>query len=346
MHNLDLKLKQPELKDIWIEVGQSCDHRCKNCFESTEKGIDKNPKNLKIGEIINTIDQAIKMGINEVGIPGAGEPFHPENIDTTLKIIEHDFKFGIHTTIFTHIGFFNEELIKNLNKYGDKLTLLVKFNSFKPEVQDSFDEIKGYTIKRKKILDLLFKYKFNDGKRLGFVTSIMTINYDEIPEIFRFCRKNNLIIDIDNLLPKGRGKKSKYNISDKKMKVMYNLLSDIDKSEFKRKWEPTCSYIGEYSCNRYCHHLFIDKTGNVYPCIGSRNVLLGNVKNKKLIDMWNSSEMKIIRGRCYDGKCYDCKLFIDNKCNSCLGRYTQNLDNSDLLKTRKVHTTGCFAYIK
>ncbi len=345
MHNLDLKLKKSKLKDIWIEVGQSCDHRCKNCFESTEKGIDKDPENLTEKQILNTINQAIEMGINEVGIPGAGEPFHPENQNITLKIIQYNHQKNIHTTVFTHLGFLNEELIRKLNEYGDKLTLLAKFNSFKPDVQDTFDNAPGYTKKREEILKLLFKYKFNDGKRLGFVTSVMTINIDEIPEIFRYCRKNNIIVDIDNLLPRGRGIKSPFNPSNKKLKEVYEILSKIDKEEFfNKEWEPTCSYVGAYSCNRYCHHLYITKKGNVHPCIGSFNVLLGNIKNEKLKDIWNKREMKLIRTKCYDGKCLQCDLFIKGLCNSCLGRYTENLTNDNLLKTGKIHTSGCWVF--
>jgi MoaA/NifB/PqqE/SkfB family radical SAM enzyme len=344
MHNLELKLKKSKLKDIWIMLSQSCDHRCRNCFESTEKGIDKNPNNLSEKQILDVINRAIELGINEVGIPGAGEPFHPANIKTLFKVLENNFQKGIHTTIFTHLGFFNEEIIKKLNGYGDKITLLVKFNSFKPEVQDWFDNVEGYTKKRKEILDLLFKYKFNDGKRLGFVTSIMNINYKEIPEILKFCRGNNIIPDIDNILPRGRGEKSSFNPADKELKEMYYTLAEIDKKEFGRTWQPTCSYVGEHSCNRYCHHLFITKTGDVHPCIGSTHVLLGNIKEKDLKKMWESPEMKIIRARNYGGKCKKCKLFIEHKCNSCLGRYTENLNNKDLIKTGKVHTTGCWGF--
>ena len=344
MHNLDLKFEKPELKDIWIEVGQSCDHRCKNCFQNTEKGIDKDSDNLTEKQIVDIINQAIEMGITEVGIPGAGEPFHPENQKITLKIIQNNCQKNIHTTIFTHLGFFNEELIKRLNEYGDKITLLVKFNSFKPEVQDTFDNALGYTKKREEVLKILFKYKFNDGKRLGFVTSIMTINADEILEIFKYCRKNNIIVDIDNLLPRGRGINSPFNPSDKKLKEVYEILSKIDKEEFHNKWVPTCSYIGADSCNRYCHHLYINKIGNVYPCIGSFNVLLGNIKTEKLNNIWNKKEMILIRNKCYNGKCLHCDLFIKGLCNSCLGRYTENLNNKNLLETGKVHTIGCWAY--
>jgi len=346
MHNLELKFKKSELKDIWIMLSQSCDHRCRNCFESTEKGIDKNPNNLSDEQILNVINRAIELGINEVGIPGAGEPFHPANIKTLFKILDNNSQKGIHTTIFTHLGFFDEELVKKLNIYRYKLTLLVKLNSFKPEVQDWFDNIEGYTKKRQEILDILFKYHFNDGKRLGFVTSIMTVNYKEILEIFKFCRKNNIISDIDNILPIGRGENSPFNPSDKELKEMYTILSEVDKKDFGKSWQPTCSYVGEHSCNRYCHHLFITKTGDVHPCIGSPQIFLGNVKNKDLKEMWDSPEMKIIRARNYDGKCKKCKLFIDKKCNSCLGRYTEQLNNKNLLKTRKVHTTGCWGFRK
>ena len=127
---------------------------------------------------------------------------------------------------------------------------------------------------------------------------------------------------------------------------MYKTLSKLDLEEFGKKWEPTGAYIGENSCNRYCHHLFITKTGEVHPCIGSKEVNLGNIKNKRLEEMWNSPEMKIIRERKYEGKCIKCRLFIENKCNSCLGRYTKNLNNNYLNKTGKVYTTGCFGFKK
>ncbi|MDD5162619.1 MAG: SPASM domain-containing protein [Candidatus ainarchaeum sp.] len=172
----------------------------------------------------------------------------------------------------------------------------------------------------------------------------MTFNFKEIPEIFRYCRRNNIVVDIDNILPRGRGYKNKFNPSDKKLKGMYETLAKIDKEEFGNGWEPTGSYAGPEACNRYCHHLFIAKNGEAHPCIGSVNIFLGNVKKLGLKQIWNSSEMKIIRERSYDGKCLDCKLFIENKCHSCLGRYTENLDKRNLLETGKGHTTGCFCF--
>jgi MoaA/NifB/PqqE/SkfB family radical SAM enzyme len=344
MHNLDLELVGSQLKDVWIEVSQSCNHRCRNCFQATEKGIDGDPDNLTDEQLLDIVNQAIEMGANEIGIPGAGEPFHPKNVKTLFRIIDNNFKKHVHTTIFTHLGFFDERLVKRLDKYGDRITLLAKFNTFRTGVQDWFDDAKGYGKKRNEILELLFKYGFNDGKRLGFVTSVMTFNHDEIPEIFRYCRRNNIIVDFDPLLPRGRGANSPLNPTGEKLKAMYELISKIDREEFGNDWEPTCNYIGPYACNRYKHHIYVTKTGNVHPCIGSVHVILGNAKKKKLKDIWDSAEMKIIHSREYDGKCLDCALFIGDKCNCCLGRYTQNLSNKNLLRTGKVHTIGCWGF--
>ena len=344
MHNLELNLKKPELKDIWIELSKSCNHKCNYCFQSTEKGIDNNPNNLTEEQYLNILHQAIQMSINEVGIPGAGEPFHPQNIKLLFKILELNVNHNIHTTIFTHLDFFNEELIQKLNTYGDKITILAKFNSLKHELQDWFDGVKGYGKKRDEVLQLLYKYNFNDNKRLGFVTSVMTKNYDEMPDILRYCRKNNVIPDIDVLLPCGRGKDNPLNPSDDEIRNMYKKLSKIDKKEFGKKWEPTCSYLGEYSCNRYNHHLYIDKEGNVRPCLGAYGVKLGNINTKPLKEMWNSREMRVIQQRMYDGKCTECKKFETKKCNSCLGRFVKNLNNKDLINTGYVHTIGCWGF--
>ena len=86
------------------------------------------------------------------------------------------------------------------------------------------------------------------------------------------------------------------------------------------------------------------------------DVNLGNAKETNLEQAWNSQEMQIIRSRNYKGKCGDeCANFseideertaeagtIKHKCNSCLGRRTENLTNESLLKNGYVSTIGCW----
>jgi MoaA/NifB/PqqE/SkfB family radical SAM enzyme len=97
----------------------------------------------------------------------------------------------------------------------------------------------------------------------------------------------------------------------------------------------------------------VSKTGNVHPCVGSTTILLGNIKEQKLMDLWNSDTMQIIRGHKYAGKCTTCKNFNTNskfhggkRCYSCLGRSTEpeNLTTEFITKNRCVQTKGCFGY--
>jgi hypothetical protein len=46
--------------------------------------------------------------------------------------------------------------------------------------------------------------------------------------------------------------------------------------------------------------------------------------------------MRKIRGKDYAGACLECKNYQEEKCNSCLGRYTDRIDE------KIIHTTGCW----
>jgi MoaA/NifB/PqqE/SkfB family radical SAM enzyme len=346
MHNLGIKLVTSALKDIWIELSQSCDHRCKNCFQATEKGVDKDPDNLKRKQLLDVVNHSIDLGVNEIGIPGAGEPFHPANRRLLLALLDNNFARGVHTTIFTHAGFLNPELIEKLESYKDKITLLIKLNTFDPKQQDWFDDVTGYGKKRNEILGTLIGQRFNDGQRLGIVTSVMNFNFNQLPEIFRWCRTHNIVIDIDPILTRGRGINNPFSVSGEHLLKLYQMLSRIDAVEFDKHWEPTSNYVGALSCDRYRHHLYVTKTGIVHPCVGSTGIILGSVREKSLEEMWDSPEMRIIRERKHTGKCTECGLYVERKCNPCLGRYTENLTNEGLLRNGSVATVGCWAFKK
>ena len=344
-----------ELRSMWIEIPGWCDLFCSYCFASTRK-IDRDPNNLTIEEYQKLIHAFSEMKGKDIGIPGSGEPFHKDeqmgvsNCDLTLEILECCKEHGICLTIFTTGHWIDKKLAERLLNYD--VVLLVKYNSMNPAVQNQLvgsPHKLDYAKERDHALLQLMALGFNEPafnkkSRLGLVTSVMNANKDELPELLRFARRHNLIFDCDTILERGRGKSfddQGGSPSDSEMLEVFKRLQQIDAEEFGNRWDIARSYIGT-CCDRFRHHLYISKTGNVHPCVGATSVDLGNIRTSSLSECWNNPVMKTIRNHQYVGKCSECLNFIEEKCYSCLGRCTENLNSDHILRDGCVRTIGCW----
>lgn len=363
------------LKNIWLELPGYCNLACAYCY--AEGGKPKNIENLlSWNNYVSILKQAKDMGVEDIGIPGAGEPLLPRNRDLTFKVLEKCKDLGFYVTLFTTGEWIDERIAERL--YDLPVELMIKGNSLKPEVQDRFvsdptrgRNVKGYGQRRNKALELLMKKGFNNEKkcmekygrksRMALVTSIMTscgegpTNYEEMDNLLKYARENNIIFDVDSVLKRGRGATCDLCEEDQRLKTKLQELQKIDREKYGNKWELSQSYIATV-CDRFSYHMYINQYGDIRPCIGAMDVTLGNIKETTLNKAWNSKEMQIIRSRNYKGKCGDeCANFneIDEektkiagtpkyKCNSCLGRRTENLNNEFLLKNGYVSTIGCW----
>ncbi|MBD3247530.1 radical SAM protein [Candidatus Pacearchaeota archaeon] len=363
------------LKNIWLELPGYCNLACSYCY--AEGGKPKNIENLlSWNDYVSILEKAKAMGVEDVGIPGAGEPLLPRNKDLTFKVLEKCKDLGFYVTLFTTGEWIDEEVADRL--YDLPVEVMIKGNSLKPEVQDAFvsdpsrgRNITGYGQRRNESLELLMSKGFNDEEkcqekqgrksRMALVTSIMDSetgpsNYAEMGEIQDYARENNIIFDVDSVLERGRGAGCELCTADQRIKSKLQELQAKDASRDPPiEWELSQSYIGTV-CDRFSYHMYINQWGEVRPCIGAMDVNLGNVKENSLEESWNRQEMQIIRSRNYEGKCGDeCANFseIDEertteagtpkyKCNSCLGRRTENLTNESLLEKGYVSTIGCW----
>lgn len=356
------------MQSLWLELPGYCNLACSYCYANGGK--PEHPADLMSWETYEQIiEEAKRIGIDSIGVPGAGEPFLHRNKELTMKVLRKCAELGIFVTLFTTGEFIDEELAREL--YELPVEIMLKGNSLDPDRQDAFVSNpaipnnrgmrRGYGTKRNAVIELLMRLGFNNESmcmakfgrrsRMALVTSIMTSeevkdggpsNYKEMAEILRFCRRRNIIFDCDTVLKVGRGADCGLCISDKEIKAKLLELQRVDRQEFKNFWEVSQSYIGTV-CDRYMHHMYVDQYGTIRPCIGATEVNLGNIKTTTLAQAWDSIEMRVIRGRHYGGICgTDCRNFQEGKCNSCLGRRAVNLTNEFLREHGYVDTVGCW----
>ncbi|MDP2750155.1 MAG: radical SAM protein [Nanoarchaeota archaeon] len=322
------------LNELWLEVGIDCDLRCAYCFNNAG-GVRKEKGTLSIDNYLNLLKQFKDMDGKTIGITGAGEPLVKSNLETTLSIADFCRENKLHLVLFTNARQMDDNLISRLN--SDHVSLMIKYNSSNPHIQDHIARLNGYTKRREKNIQKLLENKLNLDSRLGFVTSIMDINYDEIPDIFRYCRDNQIIPDFDTVLKQGRGAKCNLSSEDEKIKSVFELLQKIDRDEYGIEWLISPTYVAG-CCDRYKRHMYVTRFGDVSPCIGAslKGVNLGNIKEDSLSQIWGSSLMQKIRHKEYIGECLECKNYQEEKCNSCLGRY------ADEINEESINTVGCW----
>lgn len=361
------------LKSLWIEIPEYCHLYCDYCFASTNtderrgqvsgKKINKKVQKEKYRKLIQ---EFYEEGGLYLGIPGRGEPFHPQNLELTKYIITLANKLGLRTTIFTTgdmIFFPSKGSLKELDierkpnydivnfLQNKDVILLIKFNSAKEDVQDKIVHTKNYTNLRNKALDKLIELK-NAGNfkpEIGIVTSILKSNLDEIVDLYKEYHINkHLIFDCDTILPRGRGMhyyERQDKLTHEDLKRVFSQLKDVGACS-------SCqggTYVG-VPCDRILHHLYVSLDGDVYPCIGcfensNKDIFcLGNTKDKSLKELWNSPKRVKLRKHTrevFTGVCFNCQNFKDKTCYSCLGRSTESVTTNNAETDILIHTHGC-----
>ena len=84
---------------------------------------------------------------------------------------------------------------------------------------------------------------FAKDNRLALNCIITHENYDEIQQIFRFCRDNQIIPWIEIVSIVGRAT-SDMAVSKDRIKILYQKLSDIDKNYYGYEWKPDSPIVG------------------------------------------------------------------------------------------------------
>lgn len=353
------------LQTIWIELPPYCNLACSYCYACGGEIKDRDNM-LTREDYIRILDEAKRLGVDSIGVPGAGEPFFKPNFDLTMWFLQQCADRGFYVTLFSTGEFITPELAATL--FDLPVEIMLKGNTLDPDYQDRFvsdpakgREIHGYGLARNRAIEVLMAAGFNDKEaarkfgresRMALVTSIMTdeesgglSNLGEVAEIYRFCRNRNIIADVDTILKRGRATECGLSSGDKNIMQVLTSLRQIAVEEYGDSPSLSSTYV-ETVCDRYHHHLYVDITGRIRPCIGAMDVDLGNIKSITLSQAWNSQERRIIRERKFAGPCASCANFVEKKCNSCLGRRTpaegeKALTNEHLIRDRAVQTTGC-----
>jgi radical SAM protein with 4Fe4S-binding SPASM domain len=313
---IDLALANNEILSLELELSRACNLRCIYCYAESGTPL---ANELSLPEILDAVDQAVALGAKNIIILGGGEPLLYPHL---FEVIDHILAKGVTADLFTNGTLISEEVAAKLFKR--KISIVLKQNSRDPEVQDLLAGKPGSFAAIETGLNNLLKTGYpDDHHKLGVETIVCRQNIEEIPELWRWARKQGIIPYVETMTMQGRAKDNlDLEVSTEKIRFLFEKLAVIDEQEFGNTWRPHPP-LAASQCARHEYSCTVTSTGEINPCPGV-NISVGNIRQSSLQDIIAQSQvMQDLRNirQTIKGQCGKCEL--KNNCYGCRGHAYQ-----------------------
>lgn len=306
---------EPQLTNLHIEITSKCNERCIHCYIPHDNKIN----HIKPDLFYNILEQCKKMNLLHVTLSGGEPMMHNNLIDFMKKCNEYNFSVNI----LSNLTLLNENIIEEMKK-NRLLSIQVSLYSMDSNIHDAITQIKGSFEKTK---NAILKLKENDIP-LQISCPIMEQNINCYNDVIDWGKAHNINVGSDYVIiarynHTTQNLSSRLSINDVKKVINDRIVNEpkyleiMEKdAEYKKNVNPD-----DIVCS-VCHSsICIAENGNVYPCAGWQDYVVGNVNETSLIDIWNNSikiqYLRSLRKRDFP-KCTQCP---ENEfCTMCMVR--------------------------
>ena len=304
------------LLSMELELSRICNLRCVYCYASSGKPLENE---LTLAEIEDAVDQAVQLGARKIIVLGGGEPLlYPQ----LLEVLDFIINKNLVVDLFTNGTLITPAFAKKLYMRG--VGVVIKMNSRKAAIQDYLADREGTFAAINNGLIALREAGYPDEEHsLGIETIICRQNYDELPDLWRWARRQEIVPYIEAMTLQGRATDHpELEVSPDEIKTIFETLARIDAEELGCIWTPHPPLVAS-QCARHEYSCTITSNGEVHPCPGV-NISAGNIREQKLAVILSESkvirELRNIRTN-IKGQCADCD--INDHCYGCRGHAYQ-----------------------
>lgn len=301
-----LKNEPTKIGCISLYLNSRCNLNCQHCLSDAN---NRNGIEISTKRRIQILNEAYKLGAKELIINGAGEPLMDKGF---WKIIKHASKLGMYSIVYTNATLIDKKTAEKIFKIP-KLSINAKKYSFSEETANTI--FGGNFFNRvENGLNNLIKAGMNQcyPTRLGIQCTILSLNYNEIPKIFQWARKNHIIPQFNRLHNVGRTQNNKkiinWDINNQDYLSLIKKIQTIDKNKFKIKWpkdwKNKSPIIGS-NCSQPGFWIAIDECGLVKGCNVNPNSTIGEIRKKSIKNFLldNKETIQKIRNNFKPGEC-------------------------------------------
>lgn len=282
---------KPLIARIQFELSSRCNERCIHCYipnEKKNKGFDMPTRKVK-----SILDEFAEMGGIHVTLSGGEAFLHKDLIEIVRYCREKDLKISILSNLIS----LRDDQIADLKEANLSL-IQVSLYSMDPEIHDLITTVKGSFERTKSAIEKLVA---NDIP-VQISCPIMKANRKGYGEVLEYAKSLKIKAQTDYIMI-ARANLDTENLANRlSLEETEELLRDLiehdtnykentlqqlpvsDQIKFnleRFKKQPVCG-VGYDNC---C----ITANGDVYPCAGWQNYVLGNVYKQSLKEIWENS---------------------------------------------------------
>lgn len=274
---------KPQLTNLHIEIISKCNERCIHCYIPHDNKVS----NIEPDLFYDVLKQCKDMRLLHLTLSGGEPMLHKSFCDFIRKCREYDFSVNV----LSNLTLLNDEIIKEM-KATPLLGVQVSLYSMDSNTHDEITQMKGSF---EKTTNAILKLIENDIP-LQISCPILKQNRDSYNDVVTWATKHQIHVSDDYVII-GRYNHTTQNLS---CRLSINEIKEIinDKAAHDSKYleqiemaaEKKENISNDFVCS-VCHSsICISDNGNVYPCAGWQDYVVGNINETSLNDIWDNSE--------------------------------------------------------
>jgi radical SAM protein with 4Fe4S-binding SPASM domain len=306
-----LNMSSPYLKEIHLDITSMCNLNCLTCYQ--EPYLGTNITDLNTDQIKQLIDQMKIMNVAKLVISG-GEPFLRSDL---LDIVKYALSCGIAVpTIFTNATVLETTIIQQLCCLNKNMVLAVSLDGY-DEASNDFIRGKGNFKKAINFIELILSTRSSNNRpKLVIDTMVHPLNYDKLQDFFLFLSdlgverwrvslsrnqgsytKNQavLILDQGKLFDEYERFIKWYLDVGKKDSLLDIQIESFFRTAWTQGRSPQFFTPASCCCEYKKDAITIKPNGDVTACTAFTNLVLGNIKNSSIAELWYSHNMQAIK---------------------------------------------------
>lgn len=282
----------PHLMSLQIELTSRCNERCVHCYIPHKNKTTDIDDNL----FINTLEQCREMGVLNITLSG-GEPLiHPNFTEYLRRAKEYDFSVNI----LSNLTLLNDDIVAVMKDIRLS-SVQVSLYSMIPEIHDAITAIPGSFEKTLSAIETLV----NNDIPLQISCPILKQNKSAYIDVLKYARQKKVRAVTDYIIM-ARYDHTTDNL-DNRLDIddIGEIINSIIENDiiYQMKIRTTNFEIvdnidrnNDIICGVCVSSLGMVANGNIYPCAGWQNYVLGNIREQSLSDIWkNSEKVKYLR---------------------------------------------------
>lgn len=317
---------------LW-NLTNNCNLKCKHCYQKNGR---VQGKELPLARKLNLINEFVDLNVLSIGFSGGEVLLNREEL---YLLSEKASQEGIFVSVLTNGTLLDKKSVKELKKHGVNQIRIGLDSPFR-DLHDNLRGVKGTW--KKTIEGILNASEEIPNTKINM--AVTRKNLSHLEASIQFSKYLGVGMELTTLIPIGCGKNiSEECLNPRQIKEVFEIVSKYSTDggrgirintnpEFKfylgnymqekrREKQPMgFSPYEETGCMAGVGWCAIQPDGAVTPCFFTPDLIVGNVKEKSFVDIWQNSPLfKKLRNRDnLKGNCGDCKDKYD--CGGCRGR--------------------------